>query len=898
MKKHFKAKLLLCFLSYYTICTAQEGIHFEQADLSFPRTLMDATELDQIRERLSEELYAQLFSGSWNYALKAIPADNLTDQSRRMRAQLAREAAFVLLLKTKIQNGVVTSFTVEDTTGTCLLVKLLRLFDEMNTEVGYQAGWSFYYEWQFRSKELIHWLIAYDLLKGAGVSDDQLKTARSNLKQFAGNLYRRAMAGYPIPIPGFPDLDFFRYNINNHGIMVGAALGLAGLVLYDENDPAIKAVTGQWLNAGMWNIDNTLWREDGIIPRVSEPGKLAGYAEGPAYFNYCFVNAFPFLRALWNILPDGNYPFTFRGNTRTIRHPWYDPNYHNLYDWMIRLRMPNGHLPSIHDSPTSFQSQITALSGIEKYNVGVNAQNLNNIWLRSQYISTLQAKGNYPETLFQALPDAGSLVFRSSWDDPRGIYMHLIGKNGIPLYGAKAHHQADATGFQLYFNGEILALDAGYPGAPFRRKSSSATSHNLILVDGKGPREPLSEWVSDDNNVHIEHYFDCPRLDYGELQGNWQGADVKRKVLFIDHKYFVMADFLSSDQEVSFQFQLHGRGLFGAEKESQEGAFLPDFSNHRGVFSTKNSNLLAFITATGGVDEYRHQKDSVAIGTNAFRAHSKILAEKKAVLSTEFLSLLYPFAEENAPPVIEKFPDHERYSAVKIRNEKGWDYVIVQKDTTLSSLSGTNEIDLEVNGTINLLSITGHNDYQYFFIKEGDYVALDGIPQMKADKKVDLYVEKNENGSLAGFINRPATVQIFSAVPLVAKTGPIANTNYDPVNRIATITFWDAGNFNLQIGEARILSSQKDLFGAGITEIKLLPNPVYEQSSLVFYSERNTSLKISLFTLTGRLIEQRTVEVKSGSNRHLLDLNHLPASIYLLHLEKEGHTHYTKIVKK
>jgi len=51
-----------------------------------------------------------------------------------------------------------------------LILKSRILLENMNTDVGFQPGWVFYQEWQHRSKELISYLVAYDLLRGAGIS--------------------------------------------------------------------------------------------------------------------------------------------------------------------------------------------------------------------------------------------------------------------------------------------------------------------------------------------------------------------------------------------------------------------------------------------------------------------------------------------------------------------------------------------------------------------------------------------------------------------------------------------------------------------------------------------------------------------------------------------------------
>jgi hypothetical protein len=340
----------------YTV-TAGGSWNPSGADLSYPRTLLDSSSIEEIRSTLSNPVVIDLYLSIWNNANSAIPQEDTSDGARLTRAIIAREAAFAVLMNQKWDNGTITELQPAERDS--LTAKALNLLKTMNTHVGYQSGWVFYQEWQHRSKELIFYLTAYDLLKGAGISN---QTARDSLIHFTGNLYHRAMDTYTIL---FIHLRFFDFQFDNHSIMTASALGLAAVVLNDHEDTNADYQPQNWINAGLWNLDNTLWIENGSYPRVSEPDTLAGYAEGPGYFNY----AFPFIRSLWNFLPDDSIAVTFNQTLRKIRNPWYDPSYYRIYDWMNKIRMPDGTEPAIHDSPIDFRTSITALSGRSEYNL-------------------------------------------------------------------------------------------------------------------------------------------------------------------------------------------------------------------------------------------------------------------------------------------------------------------------------------------------------------------------------------------------------------------------------------------------------------------------------------------------------------------------------------------------
>ncbi|MBE0646584.1 MAG: hypothetical protein IH596_02250, partial [Bacteroidales bacterium] len=314
------------------------------ADLTFPRTLLDTTLIEVIRNSLSEPEIYSIYELVWENANSTPPVGNTTDGERFGRSAIAKEAAFAALMDKKPSSGSIIPLTAIEREQ--LTAKSKQLLEEINTAVGFQSGWIFYQEWQHRSKELINYLIAYDLLRGQELAVGSLQLAKDSLVEFTGHLYNRAMATYTVLIWQFK---FFEFQFNNHSIMTSSALGLAAIVLNDHESLDPDFQPQNWIDAGLWNLDNTLWREDGPYKRVSEPDTIAGYAEGPAYFEYGFENAFPFIRAFWNFLPDAVYPMTFNSVTRDIRNPWYDPSYSNLCEWMNRIRMPDGSSPAIHD---------------------------------------------------------------------------------------------------------------------------------------------------------------------------------------------------------------------------------------------------------------------------------------------------------------------------------------------------------------------------------------------------------------------------------------------------------------------------------------------------------------------------------------------------------------------
>jgi len=676
-----------------------------------------------------------LYEIIYEKATQVIPEENETNNERLDRALIAREAAFVYLINRKVENGSLIPLSLLERQE--FADKVIFLLESINTEVEVITGFSFYFNWQFRTNELSHYLVAYDLLRGGDVSAEVLSNAAEKLQMFTGTFYDKTIQLYPFPnIPSF-SLEFYSYNPNNHGVMYSSTLGLAGIVLGDltSDDPIYQPIS--WINAGMWNLDHSLWEAEGLIPRVSDRGVLAGYAESPNYFGYGFKNAFPFLRAMWNFLPDGTYEYTFReypnpiigiGNpqviTKSIRHPWYDSDYYNLYEWMKRIRMPNGRLPAIHDSGINYGTVLTSLSGQSSFHLPYNGSSFSNPWVRTQYLCTPVEIGSYDIPLFQAMPASGDLIFRNTYDDPTGTYLHLIGKNGIALYGAKGHHQADATSYQLFYNNENMLLDPGYPGAPNRLSLASAASHNLVLVNGEGPGLVNGEFVNQNNEVFIENYFDRPALDYGELRGGWQGADVVRKTMFVHNRFFVVSDFLKSSTPKSYTFQLHGNGLVDADPNSIEGNFSEDFSDSKYTYSRgDNASLVSLTTARNGVDEFNTALDSAM--TSGFRYHTKVLAHKNVVNDTEFLTIHFPYSNQGEP-ILSK---------------------VVTPDPLVSAIH-------VANGNLNIVSLNKANEFKLGFVENGSILQLNSDLVFDADNRGDIYFEKIATDTFVGYVGQ------------------------------------------------------------------------------------------------------------------------------------------------
>jgi len=858
------------------------------ADPSFPRTLLDTTQIGTIRNTLSDTKIYDLYQLVWDNANSDIPAGNTTNGERGTRALIAKEAAFVALMDSKPVFGNIIPLTIQEREQ--LKVKSKQLLEEINTAVGFQSGWIFYQEWQNRSKELINYLIAYDLLQATDSTVFSLQSAKDSLITFTAHLYHRAMATYTVY---FWHFKFFEFQFNNHSIMTASALGLAAILFNDYENPDPDYQPQNWIDAGLWNLDNTLFRENGIYPRCSEPDTIAGYAEGPGYFEYGFENAFPFIRAFWNFLPDGYYSMTFNAVTRDIRNPWYDPNYDNLYEWMNLIRMPDGSSPAIHDSPIGFGTSITSLSGKSRFNIPNLSYPPTDAMWRTQYIASNVPEGSFSDTLFRALPEAGSVIFRSSHDRD-AVFMHFIGKHDIPLSGAKAHHQGDASSFSIMANGELLADDPGYSGYLESFAINQASNHSLVLINGSGPLPPIGEFVSvGTNTCWIENFFNTPLLDYGEVRTAYFDADIIRKNLFVRDRYFILSDFLSSPDLNTYTFQVQGNGLIGGTPGTPEGVFTPDFTNHQGIYSRDSTQLLVHTTVTDGADSYTYTMDSLATGTSQYRHYSKMLVRKDSVENTQFLSVLFPF-KQTEPDVV-TLQTQPGINAITIEDGNNQDLVFTQEDSSLVeiplSISGFQN-NIKGNGAMNFISFYT-NSFHSLFLEHGDSMIVGSHLYIKADHLIDVAYQHTNDLLHQGYVSDAGWVGFRTATPghFIPTSGNIITYTYDFDNSLLMVLFGGPSNFILEYS-----TGEGDRPGENQNDeilIKKLGNGNYE---MVINSDRSEDGLISIYAVSGKNVLTRNVHLYPGSNSYRFDLFRFSDGLYLISIASDAKQFSTKLI--
>lgn len=842
------------------------------ARYAYPRTLLTSSEVNTVKQALTGGFNIGLYHEVYASAMSLPPVGNFTIDDKRGRASVAKNGAFVLLLDAKPSGSTLVTLPAPDRAA--IKTKCITLLEEINPFISEMSSDSpsNYIEWQWSSKQMIDYCVAYDLLKGSGATDTELAQARIALRNFIGNLYEQTSRKNL-------GVDFFQGAKNNHALMSAGALGIGAVVLNDLTDSLDeKYKPMNWINSAMWNIHNVIWWD---IRKQSLIGTDGGYAEGSHYFRYAFTNLLPFFKAIGNFLPDTSAEYTYNELTRKIRNPWYDTNYVRIYDLMTAIRMPDGRMPPIEDSYTYESYPDLAILGKAKYNWALHLSTLDQVQnntlsdqltsisdMRTNYIAANVPASEYSDSLYHVYPDAGIAVYRSS-PDSNATYFAMLGKNGTILHSTEAHNHADDGSFLMMVNGQMMALDPGYLSFEMRDTVANAYNHNMILINDAGPLKGIPG-KSFGAEAYIEKYFSSPAQQYTELRTSYEGADINRKVLFVRKKYFLLADHVTTAVPKKISWLLHGYGLEGGDNFNT-GTFTDAFANKKAWWQRRQSGLFATVTSDApitfekltGIHEYRYV-------TPQNHTYMKANTNSSAV---SYLTCLQPFTnlQTDTMPVQE----------------------ISIPGTTAYRFDDNNFHDMAVsqgsNNVISSIPLQGHTfstDAKFFwsstdnttlvdlFMHKGTFITHNNIKLFEAAHPMNIQYLQTGAKTFGGYCGDTGMVQFFTGEYTYNYTATNYTVSYDLDSKSAWVHFLKAGNFTFTLDSTK----------TGIEEllhkeaIRIYPVPANEVLHIAVANSIPLSTTVS--DLAGRQLMQTT--------SYDIDVSFLPNGIYLLSFSNNG----------
>jgi hypothetical protein len=858
--------LLLMLMGKHPV-VAQGAWNPANADFSYPRTLLRQSEVPAMQNYIATNpegstLYEALYDGN--------DGNNVTDfvtlGGRRSAAHMAKNAAFIYLLDRKPVSGGWDTLTVAE--ANFWLNKALYHLNNINIDVEIYPTFDNYI---WRADELADNAVAFDLLKGAGVPNSFLEAGRSRIHRFATNFHTQ------VAINTF-GLGLTSLHVDNYTLRSCSSLGIAALVLNDADSSDTDGQPQKWIQTALYNIDNVLWRASN---RQSEPGQIGGYSEGPHYLRFGMQHNLQFFHALANFLPDTTFTVTFDGHTRNVRHPWHDPNYDLLWEWLARIRMPDGRNPQLEDCFAVTHATDLAMAEQGRFKwpfhfsrfdpaapVSLLAQlHHSSDDMIADYLAAMTpfAADTFP--LLQVLPMSGNIVMRSGWDST-STYLHMSAKNGRTRTSANGHNQTDVTSFILHARGQELALSPGYVKYDRRTEVAGASHHNLILVNGTGPPDASTGFAGDADGF-AEHDFALRDMFYAEVRTSYNSANIVRKPLFIRRDYFLITDEFARGTAADFEWRLHAHGLENGDSTS--GTFALDSLGQAGTWTKNGVHLRTVVTARGGISLIGRATDVNELRYDSLEHHTVLKATQASTSGSAFLAALIPY--ENDSPQVQLLCA-PTCDAIKI--ERGGHRDIAMLGTTVQASASGLSGDLNAAAKMTYYSEDQAGAFAQFFLETGNLLTKGTDTIVWASTAADWALEKLDSNNYEGQAGAAGMLYLYD---LGFTPGSVLGWN--------VVQSWQ---WNANLGRLEIQFSGPGHFTI-LRDVVIGNNATLAQQSWVVYPnpsngkvQVHTALKsgrVRVTDINGRCIMDRTFE---GQDLNLDFTTHAPG-VYLLQLE-------------
>lgn len=360
---------------------------------------------------------------------------------------------------------------------------------------------------------------------------------------------------------------------DNHRIRIDSGVAVAGIVFGDHTASKWWKPWSWWENPECWveRAEKTVDPEHrkGHMRTQIESG---AYAEGTAYQAYAEDMYSPFMLAYTRF--DGAKPLM--QSARLDRS----------HRWSVALRLPDGLRPPVDNA--GFSSLRTgflvnrfargsrdaaqrALFGWDWADQGyADARGSRALELLAAYDPSdtdAIAIANYTAPAASAfLPSEGEAVLRTGGGRD-AAYALLTAEHGSAREDGTGHDDADALSYFAYAEQDVIALDPGYGGFSQVKRTNAAAHHNVVLVDGKGPRsarKPLLWWKASPTDAFLEatspRTFDGPRLRSAEARTDYEGVSFRRTLTLVGDRALVIEDRADAGQDHDLTSLFHASG--------------------------------------------------------------------------------------------------------------------------------------------------------------------------------------------------------------------------------------------------------------------------------------------------------------------------------------------------
>jgi len=539
---------------------------------------------------------------------------------------------------------------------------------------------------------LNRYLMSYDWIIDSGiVSSSQKEVILENLASLSEYLYQ----GLGVP------LEDWRSAKGNERIRADAAIGLAALTLVGHSGS--KSNPYDWLQFTLTD----LFDNNGHIQRTITTDGV--FVEGPSYGDYTFEALIPFAHSYKRL---------------TGVDLLAEPRIHNYFDWLVKIQMPDGSMPTFDTGwRFSLHLQLVVAGDYD------NGETYMLAWDRSRNLGYVSSY-TYPLTQFiiyydssigmsepewqptQFLAEGGVAVFRSDWSKD-ATYMLVLAEHAPNI---STHEQPDQSSFIMYARNTYMVIYPGdgrhYENVELQNWIRSAKAHNLILVDGEGPGV-VNDYYRVKDPAHLGDHFITKCIDYAEVAVSYGNVDLSRKVFFPHHSYFVIVDDIEADSTHEYAFRLHfgdsSRGNLSILDNNIQWNTRNDYGDpvQLDVFSSVDTDDLSISTHEGPTDYYH---------AGQIFNHSYIDCRTNGEDVT-FLTILYPTGSSEEIPVVQEI-DVESGQALKLSLSQRED-IIYANDSIEEVEIGVLKTDSRqmlaslINGSLYCFTITQGSSLSY-----------------------------------------------------------------------------------------------------------------------------------------------------------------------------------------
>lgn len=380
------------------------------------------------------------------------------------------------------------------------------------------------------------------------------------------------MGGYP-PALAEQGTDPLQDYANNWCAVIHCSIGVAAAVMASHSEPARRALAPARVGAAA------------VLARLGTHG---GWAEGLDYWGWALQSILTFADVLGALGPEGSAILS-------------GASIAGVGDFPLHLYLGGGLFAQPADS-TPLGPYRAPLLRLAALNHDEQLQ-----WLADEVVrepAWRDAVWRDP-TLRSAAPESpGALVLFDGIDwaafrgDRRlGPDMMLLLTSGYRT----GHSHLDANHVLLHAYGETLLTDPGRRpyteglferGAKARHEWTSTGGHNTVLIDGLGQSAeesgPAGEILASLDGPHCRYVVADAASTYPP-----KAQRVRRHILFVDDRYFVIADDLEAEWAASWEVRYHTQGAVA-------------LAGPQVVVEQERAGLILQVTASHPVDLTEH----------------------------------------------------------------------------------------------------------------------------------------------------------------------------------------------------------------------------------------------------------------------------------------------------